>query len=232
VGVIERLPDGWRRALGSRIKASDLAAIDRFVAEARQKHDVYPLDERVFAAFDLTSFESVRAIVLGQDPYYQPGLACGLAFSVPTDLPRHRKRPLAFRRILAESEPEQNGEIPEDATLEPWARNGVLLLNTVLTVRHGNAGSHAGHGWEQVTSAVVGAVAEKPGPIVFLLWGEAAKSKSRLIDPSRHIVMTSAHPSARLARSDPNSFLGSQPFSRANEELKKRGAPTIDWALG
>ena len=188
MGVIERLPDGWRRALGSRIKASDLAAIDRFVAEARRKHDVYPMDERVFAAFDLTSFESVRAIVLGQDPYYQPGLACGLAFSVPADLPRQQKRPLALRRILAESEPEQNGEIPEDATLEPWARNGVLLLNTVLTVRHGVAGSHAGHGWEQVTSAVVGAVAAKPGPVVFLLWGEAAKSKSRLIDPSRHDV--------------------------------------------
>lgn len=230
--MIERLPDGWRRALGSRIKASELADIDRFVAKARQNHDVYPMDEFVFAAFDLTSFESVRAIVLGQDPYYQPGLACGLAFSVPSGLPRNRKRPLALRRILAESKPEQNAEIREDATLEPWARNGVLLLNTVLTVRRGDAGSHAGHGWEQVTSAVVGAVAAKAGPIVFLLWGEAAKGKSRLIDPSRHIVMTSAHPSARLARSDPNSFLGSQPFSRANQELKKRGAAPIDWALG
>jgi uracil-DNA glycosylase len=232
MGVIERFPDGWRRALGSRIKSSDLAVIDRFVSKARQNHDVYPLDEWVFAAFDLTSFESVRAIVLGQDPYYQPGLACGLAFSVPAELPRHQKRPLAFRRILAESGPEQNGEIPEDATLEPWARNGVLLLNTVLTVQHGDAGSHAGQGWERLTSAVVGAVAAKPGPIVFLLWGEAAKSKAGLIDPSRHIVITSAHPSARLARSDPNGFLGSQPFSRANDELRKRGAPPINWDLG
>lgn len=94
-----------------------------------------------------------------------------MAFSVPPDLPSHRKRPLALRRILAESEQEQNGELPEDATLEPWAKNGVLLLNTVLTVRQGDAGSHVGHGWEQVTSAVVDAVAAKPGPIVFLLWG-------------------------------------------------------------
>jgi uracil-DNA glycosylase len=230
--VIERLPGGWRRALGSRLKAVDLAAIDRFVAEQRQNHEVYPPDEHVFAAFDLTPFESVRAVILGQDPYYQPGLACGLAFSVPTDLPHDRKRPVALRRILAESAPEQNGEIPVDATLQLWAKNGVLLLNTVLTVRQGKAGSHVGHGWEEVTSAVMDAVAAKPGPIVFLLWGEVAKSSGRLIDQSRHIVITSAHPSARLARSDPNSFRGSRPFSRANEELQKRGAPPIDWVLG
>jgi uracil-DNA glycosylase len=228
--MIERLPDGWRRALGARIKAVDLAALDRFVAEDRQKHEVYPLDEQVFAAFDLTPFESVRAVVLGQDPYYRPGLACGLAFSVSTDPARHRT-PLALRRILAEAEPEQDSGLPVDATLQPWAKNGVLLLNTVLTVRQGKAGSHVGHGWEQVTSAVVDAVAAKPGPIVFLLWGEAAKSKGRLIDQSRHIVMTSAHPSARLARSNPHSFRGSRPFSRANEELQKRGVSPIDWAL-
>ena len=138
---------------------------------------------------------------------------------------------MALRRILAESEPEQNGEMPVDATLQPWAENGVLLLNTVLTVRQGKAGSHVGHGWEQVTSAVVDAVAAKPGPVVFLLWGAAANSKGRLIDQSRHIVITSAHPSARLARSDPSSFRGSRPFSRANEELQKRGAPPIDWDL-
>jgi len=228
--VIERFPGGWRRALGSRIDEVDLAAIDRFVGEQRQNHEVYPPDEQVFAAFDLTPFESVLAVILGQDPYYQAGLACGLAFSVPTDLPHDRKRPRALRRILAESEPEQNGEMPVHATLQPWAENGVLLLNTALTVRQGEAGSH-GHRWEQFTSAVVDAVAEKPGPIVFLLWGEAAKRNGGRIDRSRHIVITSAHPSARLARSDPNSFRGSRPFSRANEELQQRGAPRIDWGL-
>lgn len=228
--VIERLPGGWRHALRSRIKAFDLAALDRFVAEERQKDEVYPPDEQVFAAFDLTPFESVRAVVVGQDPYYQRGLACGLAFAVSTDHPRHRKLPLALRRILAETEPEQTSAMPADATLHPWAKTGVLLLNTALTVRQGKAGSH-GHCWEPFTSAVVDAVAEKPGPIVFLLWGEAAKRKGGRIDRSRHIVVTSAHPSARLARSDPNSFLGSRPFSRANEELQKRDAPPIDWVL-
>ncbi len=228
--MIERLPDDWRRALSHRINADDLQALDWFVAEERQYHDVYPPDQQVFAAFELTPFESVRAVVLGQDPYYQPGLACGLAFAVPAELP-HRKRPLALRRILAEAEPEQDIEMAGDATLQPWANNGVLLLNTVLTVRQGKAGSHAGHGWEQFTSAVIDAVAEQPGPIAFLLWGEAAKHKGGRIDQSRHIVITSAHPSARLARSDPNSFRGSQPFSRANAELQRRGAPRIDWAL-
>jgi len=230
--VIERLPGGWRSALGSRIKTYDLAALDRFVAEERQSNnDVYPPDGQVFTAFRLTPFESVRAVILGQDPYYQSGLACGLAFSVPPDLPHDRKRPLALRRILAESEPEQKGEVPANTTLRPWAENGVLLLNTVLTVQQGKAGSHVGHGWEQFTSAVVDVIAAKPGPIVFLLWGEAAKRKGRLIDRSRHIVISSAHPSARLAGSDPNGFRGSQPFSRANEELHKRDVPPIDWAL-
>ena len=142
--MIEKLPGGWHRALGARSKSFDLAAIARFVADERQKPTlVYPADELVFAAFDLTPFESVRAVVLGQDPYPTPGMACGLAFSIPPGVPR----PLALRRILAEAEPEQNGDIPVDATLEPWAKRGVLLLNTTLTVRHREPGSHAGRGW-------------------------------------------------------------------------------------
>ncbi len=171
-------------------------------------------------------------MILGQDPYHRPGQAHGLAFSVPPGAPR----PPSLRTILRELETDLGRAMPEGASLEPWARRGVLLLNTVLTVRRGCPGSHAHRGWEGLTGAIVAAVAAKPEPIVFLLWGAQAQEQARRsgIDASHHIVVASTHPSPRSARRASHSarpFAGSAPFRRANEELEERGRPTIEWDL-
>ncbi len=232
--MIGSLPDDWISALGSGVKPAQFAAIREFVADERRAHQVWPRDDQVFATFELTPFNSVRAVILGQDPYFQPELACGLAFSVSPDLQPEIRRPLALRRILDELQPDRRGHQPAGATLHPWAAHGVLLLNTVLTVREREAGSHAGHGWEQITGAALEALAAQPGPIVFMLWGESAKRQGEKfhLDTSRHVVLTSAHPSARFGQSHRGGFVGSRPFAEANKELIRRGAQPIDWALG
>jgi len=222
--VIERLPDEWQLALRARLASLDLDALDGFVTEQRQKHDVYPPAGKEFEALKLTPFASVRAVILGQDPYHEPGQAHGLAFSS-----LETKRPPSLNNILKELHSDCGYGIPSGGSLQSWARNGVLLLNTVLTVRRGKANSHAGHGWEQFTSAVVDAVAAKPGPVVFLLWGQSAQRKRRMIDLGRQIVIESPHPSPRSAWL---GFHDSKPFSKANAELTRRGAKPIDWSLG
>jgi uracil-DNA glycosylase len=231
--VIGDLPVDWAEALAGRFDASRLGSIRELVEldRARPGVTVYPRDDQVLAAFELTRFAQVQAVILGQDPYYQPDLACGLAFSVPATLPPERPLPLALKRIVAEAAPEQQNDLPAYPTLERWATHGVLLLNTVLTVRAGKPLSHRPYGWQQLTSAVVDALAAQPRPIVFLLWGEQAKLKGKLIDQSRHIVITSAHPSARIAHSHPDSFVGSLPFTCANSRLKAKGETLIDWTL-
>jgi uracil-DNA glycosylase len=221
--VIELLPADWSDAIGSRIDAADLAAIDSFVAKERQEHEIYPCDELVFAAFELTPFESVRAVILGQDPYHEPGQAHGLAFSTLGD-----PRPPSLRNILQELHADCGYEMPDGGSLEPWARNGVLLLNAALTVRQGKANSHA-KCWRVFTGAVVEAVAAKAGPIAFLLWGEDAKRQRDLIDPERHVVIECSHPSPYSARLD---FFGRRPFSEANAGLRRKHAPEIVWRLG
>ncbi len=221
--MIESTPPDCLSALGPRVAALELAALDRFVAEERRHHDVYPPAGKEFEALRLTPFAKVRAVILGQDPYHEPGQAHGLAFSTLS-----RKRPPSLNNILKELESDCGFKMPESGSLEPWAQHGVLLLNTVLTVQRGRAGSHAGHGWEQFTSAVVDAVAAKPEPIAFLLWGDPARSKGRMIDRARHVVVEGPHPSPLSAW---RGFSGSKPFSTANRELVRRKRPEIDWSL-
>jgi uracil-DNA glycosylase len=223
--VIEQIPESWREELLARLTPADLEIIDQFV-ETRRKAgvEIHPPAGQEFAAFQLTPFDSVRAVIVGQDPYHEPGQAHGLAFSTLGD-----RLPLSLQNILTELCADCRYELPESGSLEPWARHGVLLLNTLLTVRRGAANSHAGHGWEKFTGAVVDAVSAKPGPIVFLLWGKKAQTQGRQIDRRRHIVIESAHPSPLSAR---RGFFGSGPFSRANAELLERHRPPIDWALG
>lgn len=232
--VIEPIPVGWRAVLVDALADPSVASLEAFVAGERARHpdEVYPPADAVFAALRLTRFESVRAVIVGQDPYHQPDRAHGLAFSVPTGVPL----PGSLRNILAEWARDLECPIPTDGSLVPWAQHGVLLLNTVLTVRRGVAGSHANQGWERLTGAIVAAVAAKPEPIVFLLWGAPAQEQARRsgIDAVHHIVLASTHPSPRSARRDSHSaprFVGSAPFRRANEELKKRNRPTINWDL-
>ena len=182
--------------------------------------DVYPPADLVFNALALTSPDAIRAVILGQDPYHGPGQAQGLAFSVPDDV----KAPPSLRNILR--------ELPYDEprhSLEPWARRGVLLLNTVLTVERGKAASHSCQGWEAFTDAVIEAVNALPGPLVFLLWGRAAREKARLIDQDRHIVHEAGHPSPL---SYTRHFKGRAGFIDTNDALGARGLAPIDWSLG
>jgi uracil-DNA glycosylase len=193
-------------------------------AERAAGHVVAPAPERIFAALARTPLESVRAVILGQDPYPTPGHANGLAFSYvgPPPLPR------SLVNIYRERAEDIGQAPPNGGDLSAWARQGVLLLNTALTVREGatKAGSHLSLGWGAVTDAIITAVSTSRPHVVFLLWGAPAQAKRRLIDESRHYVIASAHPSPLSARL---GFFGSKPFSRANEWLKAKGEKVIDW---
>ena len=221
-GMMQTLPAEWRSALGRRLSDGDIEKLDEFVSAERARAAVFPPDEDVFAALRLTPPDQVRAVILGQDPYYRPGQASGLAFSVRAGV----DRPRSLANIVKELETDLGHPIPADATLEPWARHGVLLLNTALTVREGVGNSHSRQ-WKGFTAAIVAMLAERPVPVVFLLWGESAKAAGQKIDRSRHIVVKSAHPSPLSAK----GFVGSHPFRRANAELANRGLPPIDWDL-
>jgi uracil-DNA glycosylase len=198
--------------------------LQSFVAAERARGPVYPPVERTFAALHLTPYAETRVLILGQDPYHGPGQAHGLCFSVERGI----DPPPSLVNILKELESDLGCPRPSHGCLEAWAREGVLLLNAVLTVRARTAASHAGKGWERFTDAVIRVVNDKPHPVVFILWGGYARKKKALIDTSRHVVLESAHPSPLSAH---NGFFGSRPFSRANAALEAAGLPPVDWCL-
>jgi uracil-DNA glycosylase len=213
------IPGSWRDELAGAVADPTFSRLAAFLEAERARVSVYPSPERVFGALAMTPPNAVRAVILGQDPYHGAGQALGLAFSVPEDIPA----PPSLRNILRELPIE-----PSRHSLEPWARRGVLLLNGVLTVEEGRAGSHRRKGWEPFTDAVISAVVAFPRPIVFLLWGRAARAKRRLIDGDRHIVIEAGHPSPY---SYSRYFKGRAGFVEANEGLARLGQPTIDWSL-
>jgi uracil-DNA glycosylase len=222
-----RIPSGWAAALAAEAAQPYFSALLQFVAAQRSQAEIYPDEEHVFYALQLTPLDDVRVVILGQDPYHGAGQAHGLAFSVPPGVPP----PPSLRNIFKELRDDLGVLIPEGAgCLTGWAEQGVLLLNTVLTVRAGAAGSHRGHGWERFTDAVITAAAALPVPPVFVLWGGPAQEKAALLDPSRHAatVIKSAHPSPLSAWS---GFLGSRPFSAVNRALFARGQEPIDWSV-
>ncbi len=198
--------------------------LQRFVADERSRHAVYPPHDEVFAALHLTPFESVKVLVLGQDPYHGAGQAHGLCFSVRRGVPV----PPSLANIYRELEADLGITPPGHGCLEAWARQGVLLLNATLTVRARRAASHQGKGWETFTDAVIDAVNAKPERVVFVLWGASARRKRARIDLTRHHVIESAHPSPMSAH---NGFFGSRPFSRANEALAEAGREPVDWRI-
>lgn len=204
--------------------------LQSFVADERRTHTVYPPHDEVFAALHLTALGDVRAVILGQDPYHGAGQAHGLAFSVRPGI----RIPPSLRNIHQELHDDLGVDPPGHGNLEPWARQGVLLLNTSLTVRAGQAASHAGKGWEIFTDRVIETVARQPVPVVFILWGNHARKKRPLItdaagsEHAGHTIIESPHPSPFAAR---NGFFGSRPFSRANEALVAAGREPIDWRL-
>jgi|GEM_PF-61899 len=224
------LPGSWADRLGGEFEKGYWYELLDFVAQERGKHDVFPPPSQTFAAFELTPYDDVRVVILGQDPYPNPGQAHGLAFSVPTGVPK----PPSLKNIHAVLESDLGEPAPAHGNLEAWAKQGVLLLNTVLTVRAGSKEDHAvhrrwrweGQGWETFTDAVINAINAKSERVVFILWGEDAKRKKKLIDLARHAVLESAHPSPLSAY---RGFFDSQPFSAANKLLAEAGRGKIDW---
>ncbi len=215
----------WKAALADEFAKPYFAELKSFIVdEIKHKRVVYPPGPCMFAAFDRTPFDKVQVVILGQDPYHGHGQAHGLCFSVPPGIPP----PPSLMNIFKELQSDVEIPMPKSGTLEPWARQGVLLLNATLTVRAGEAGSHQKRGWEEFTDAVIRALSEKKEGLVFLLWGRYARSKEPLIDSSKHFILKAAHPSPLSAY---NGFFGCKHFSKTNELLKKKGKQEIDWRL-
>lgn len=213
---------GWEDLIAREGRRAYFADLTAFVATERARGPVHPAHDRVFAALDAVPPGSVKVVIVGQDPYHGPGQAHGLAFSVPPGTPP----PPSLRNILRELRDDTGIDRATDGDLTGWAREGVLLLNRVLTVREGGAGSHAGRGWETFTDAVVTALDSLPRRIVFLLWGAQARGVARLVTAPHHVVFEAAHPSPLSAH---RGFLGSRPFSRADAALAEHGIDPVDW---
>jgi uracil-DNA glycosylase len=214
----------WNPLLRGEFDEQYWRDLQHFVAEERSQATVFPPRDEVFAALHLTPYAATRVLILGQDPYHGPAQAHGLCFSVR----RGVRRPPSLDNIFKELADDVGCAPPDHGNLEAWARQGVLLLNSVLTVRAHHAGSHAAKGWERFTDRVIRVVNDKPERVVFVLWGAYARKKAALIDLSRHVVIESAHPSPLSAR---NGFFGSRPFSRANAALAEAGLDPIEWCI-
>ncbi len=215
----------WTDVLAEEKGKSYFKKVFSFVKHERAKGKViYPAQENVFRAFSLTPFDNVRVVILGQDPYHGDGQAEGLCFSVPTGT----AIPPSLQNIYKELNADLGTPIPNTGHLEPWTKQGVFLLNAVLTVEAGKPSSHAGRGWEIFTDEVIKILSEKKEGLVFLLWGNYAKNKISLIDQSKHTVLTAAHPSPFSAY---NGFFGCKHFSKTNEALKTYGYEPIDWRI-
>ncbi len=214
----------WRPILLEETRKSYFQDLLRFVAEQRQQATVFPPDAEVFAALHLTPIEQVKVLILGQDPYHDDGQAHGLCFSVRSGI----AIPPSLLNIFKELRSDLGCKMPNNGYLTHWAEQGVLLLNTVLTVQAHQANSHQGKGWETFTDAVIAAVNAKTEPVVFVLWGANARKKLALIDTSRHTVIESPHPSPLSAH---RGFFGSRPFSKINAALRKAGEAEIDWQI-
>jgi uracil-DNA glycosylase len=214
----------WNPVLRNELAQPYWASLQEFVAAERASGQVFPPPDEVFNALHLTPYASVKVLILGQDPYHGPGQAHGLCFSVRRGVPA----PPSLVNIHKELHSDLGIDPPDHGNLEAWARQGVLLLNAVLTVRAHHAASHAGKGWETFTDQVIRAVNDKAEPVVFILWGSYARKKKPLIDQQRHCVIESAHPSPLSAH---NGFFASQPFSRANAALVAAGREPVDWSL-
>lgn len=218
-----KIEPSWEAALSDEFEKPYFKELAAFVKGEYASQAVYPAPKNIFAAFELTTFDAVKVVILGQDPYHGPQQAHGLSFSVTEGV----RNPPSLQNIFKEVESDV-GEKPDASSgdLTRWAQQGVLLLNATLTVRAGAAGSHQGHGWEQFTDAVIAALSGKRENLVFILWGNYARAKGAHIDRTKHFVIESAHPSPFSAHS---GFFGSKPFSKTNEYLVAHGEASIDW---
>ena len=219
-----KIEQSWKDALADEFGKPYFESLVRFLHKEKADGQViYPPGSQIFRAFDLTPVEQVKVVILGQDPYHGPGQAHGLSFSVPAGVPA----PPSLKNIFREIETDLGVRMSGHPDLEKWARQGVLLLNAVLTVRGGQAASHSKIGWQEFTDAVIKYISDNCEGVVFMLWGNFARTKAELIDHSRHVVLEAAHPSP-LAH---GAFFGCRHFSRANEALVSFGRTPIDWRL-
>jgi uracil-DNA glycosylase len=220
-----RLHPSWKEKLAPVFASPGMQSLREFLrAEKAAGKRIFPPGPQIFAALDATPFDRVKVVVLGQDPYHGPGQAHGLCFSVVPGVPP----PPSLANIFTELGNDLGVPRPDHGCLESWARQGVLLLNTVLTVEQGRAGSHQGQGWEAFTDAIVDVLNRERDALVFLLWGSPAQAKGRAIDARRHLVLRAVHPSPLSAH---RGFFGSGHFSKANAWLVQHGQTPIDWQL-
>jgi uracil-DNA glycosylase len=222
VYLLDFMPDDWRAAVAPHVDSAVVAALSSFVVEQYQSGAVYPRKQDIFAAYRLCPLQATRVLILGQDPYIKPGQAHGLSFSVPAGV----AVPPSLRNVYQEMRDDLGVDPPPSGDLTAWCRQGVMLLNAVLTVRAGAPNSHKGRGWENVTDATIRALNAKAERVVFVLWGAAAKAKAPLVTNPQHVVLRAGHPSPM----NPTGFLGSRPFSRINAALAETGGLPVRWS--
>lgn len=216
--------ESWRMLLEQEFNSSYFVSLKAFLVEEKRKYTVFPPGSYIFSAFNITPPEKVKVVILGQDPYHGKGQANGLCFSVSDGI----AKPPSLVNIFKELNSDLGIAMPESGNLEPWAKQGVLLLNATLTVRAGQAGSHQNKGWEMFTDAVIRQLSKQRSGLIFLLWGAYAQAKIKLIDTTKHHVLKAPHPSPLSAYS---GFLGCRHFSKTNDLLKEMGKEEINWAL-
>lgn len=222
--MLPPIPASWRREIGEEIQKPYFRQLKEFVASERESFEVYPAERDTFQALKLTPFDKVKVLLLGQDPYHGPNQAHGLCFSVKPGVPV----PPSLRNIYTELKTDVGFRIPNHGHLVSWAKQGVLMLNAVLTVRAGEPNSHKGKGWEKFTDRIIQRVGEREDTVVFILWGNFAQKKKALIDARRHVIIEGKHPSPLSAH---QGFFGSKPFSAVNRALRKSGKPEIEWQI-
>ncbi|QWG47612.1 uracil-DNA glycosylase [Bacillus mycoides] len=218
------LQNDWGPLLGSEFEKEYYQVLANFLKEEYEEHVIYPKKEDIFNALQYTSYENTKVVILGQDPYHGPNQAHGLSFSVQPGI----KTPPSLLNMYKELRDEYGYEIPNNGYLVKWAEQGVLLLNTVLTVRQGEANSHKGKGWEHFTDRVIELLNEREKPVIFILWGRHAQVKKKLITNTNHYIIESVHPSPLSAR---RGFFGSKPYSKVNEILSNMDEKEIDWQI-
>jgi uracil-DNA glycosylase len=219
-----KIEDSWKNHLGDEFEKPYFKSLTEFIKEEYEKGAVYPAPKNIFRAFELTPFDDVKVVILGQDPYHGPKQAIGLSFAVSEGV----RNPPSLQNIFKEIESDiGTAANTSDGDLSRWAKQGVLLLNATLTVRAATAGSHQGKGWEEFTDAVIQKLSDEREHLVFILWGNYARANGARIDRAKHLVIESAHPSPFSAHT---GFFDSKPFSKANEYLEARGETPIDWS--
>jgi len=219
-----KIDDSWKEILKDEFEKDYFVNLIDFVRNEYQTKTIYPPASKIFSAFNHTSFDDVKVVLIGQDPYHGAGQANGLSFSVADGV----KSPPSLRNIYKELYDDLDIQIPTSGNLEPWAKQGVLMLNATLTVEASNAGSHQKKGWEEFTDSIIQSLSDKKENLVFILWGAYAQKKGERINRSKHFVIESAHPSPFAAH---RGFFGSKPFSKTNDFLKSKNLNQINWSL-